>query len=177
MKLPTAPTVPIIQSDNISTFILFLIITGMFLTMMISIGKSFEFVKKPIENESEIIKKITKDYLLVFNQLLLIYIYFIFICFILKDSFVGKFVKFLFIAITFVISFIVMVFASDALKKINELPSNSSYNEYKKVLTGLIFISVILIVIILLWIFLRWRANKKPKQQSASKQIPKLKQQ
>lgn len=176
MKM-TSPTMPVIQSDPLSTFLLFMIMTGMFLLVMVSLGKSFEFVKKPMDNEPPIIKLFTTTYLLVFNEVLLIYIYFIFLCFILKDNRVlGGVVKFLFVAVTIGASFIMMGYASDALKKINELPNGGSYKEYTDLLTIIVTVSVILIVVCFIWIIIRVRkarANAQPVNNRPLQQKPK----
>lgn len=165
----TKSIIPTIQSDHVSTFFLFIVMTGMFVLLMVSIGKSFEFFKKPLDSEPAIIKTFTTTYLLVFNEVLLIYIYFIFLCFILKDnSILGGIVKFLFVAVTIGASFIVMGYASDALKKIKELPNVGDYNEYTDLLNKLVMVSVVLIVLSFFWIFLRFRASRIERQKRQS---------
>jgi magnesium-transporting ATPase (P-type) len=136
---------------------------------MVSIGKSFEFIKKPLETEPAIIKTFTTTYLLVFNEVLLIYIYFIFLCFILKDnSMLGGLVKFLFVAVTIGVSFIVLGYASDALKKIKELSNAGNYSNYTDLLNKLVMVSVVLIVLSFFWIFLRFRASRIERQKRQS---------
>lgn len=168
MKFPTVPT---IESDNTSTFILFITITGMFLVLMVAVGKSFDFVKKPIENSPEIIKKFHTQYLLAFLEILIIYIYFIFICFILKDTKVlGSLLKWMFVLVNLVLSVIVIGIASDTLTKIKK--ESGDYKAYTDLLNKLVGGSVVLLVISLLWIIIRIRSNRvntllKPQQTKA----------
>lgn len=165
----TKPTMPTIQSDHVSTFFLFVVMTGMFVLLMVSIGKSFEFIKKPMENEPAIIKTFTTTYLLVFNEVLLIYIYFIFLCFILKDTgMLGGIVKFLFVAVTIGASFIVLGYASDALKKIKELSNAGNYSNYTDLLNKLVMVSVVLIILSFFWILMRVRASRIKRQTQQS---------
>ena len=178
-----APAVPTISSDRSSTILMFFIITSMFFSIMVLVGFSFNFVKKPIENEPEIIKKFTTQYLLIFNEVLILYIYFIFLCFILKDSILGGVVKFLFIFVTMALSFIVMVAASDAHKKITAL-SSVNYKAYTDFLLVLIGVSVVLLFLCIVWIYLHLpkktstptapTANVKQQQKAKVAQAPKV---
>lgn len=137
--------------DKAKRAALLLILTSIFVALVVIMSKSFELSRKSVpETASGGVKKIHKEYLPMVNLVLLIYIYFLVICYV-SFSWIDNFVIFLllFVIINFALSFALMVMSGDSLNKIrgdNEVPADVK-DDYKKLMTFIVTISTVSVAI------------------------------
>lgn len=156
-------------TETMQRILLFLLTTFMFVSLIQVIAKSLEISRKPFEGKPVEIQTIHEKYILGLNVIMVLYIYFLVLCYLMIDYIEGTSIfEWVFIVVNFVLAFSMMVIASDTRKKLSDLNELGEYKDYLKVVDGLIAVSTILLVVMLLWVGLKYMKSKKEKQLTSN---------
>lgn len=156
-------------SERMQRILLFLLTTFMFVSLIQVIAKSLEISRKPFEGKPVDIQTIHEKYILGLNVIMVLYIYFLILCYLMIDYIQGSAIfEWIFIFVNFVLAFSMMVIASDTRKKLSDLNELGEYKDYLKVVDGLITVSTILVVIMLLWVGLKYMKSKNKTQSTSN---------
>ena len=139
--------------STLTVFYLFFITTAMFVFLMIVVGMSFKLMSKTLSADApEDIKKFHTTYLVGINEVLIIYIYFLVLCYVLKGVVLGVGIfQWVFILMNIAASLIVIIFAADAKKKIEEKYGKDQYKEYLDLMTLILIVAGFLFGSNVLW--------------------------
>lgn len=153
-------------TNAFKTFLLMIVLLVLPLFAALIAVRSIEVAKKPIDASTHPkIKEVHDRHLIGIIVAYGLYSTFLIICYVLNDYVQTiKFFMWIFILINLGFAFIMMVIASDAIKKIKEGGKESEYKKYNELLITIIFFSVAIIVIMLIWAFV---GKTVPKPQQA----------
>ena len=148
------------------TFLLVIIIVVLPLFSGLIAVLSVGVAKKPIDASTHpMIKEVHDRHVVGIIVAYALYTTFLFICYVMNDTIQKiKFFMWIFILINLAFAFIMMVIASDALRKIKEGGKETEYKFYNDLLIVITFFSVFIIFVMLIWAFVG-KTAPKPQQK------------